>query len=325
MKKIFIIINSENEKGHIKENIKENNQIVSQIEIKEIPNSFEIIGNIAHLNLREKFLPFKFLIGKIILDKNPSIKTVITKTGKIDNEFRTYNMELLAGTENFEVKHKEVNINFHFDIRKVYWCSRLQGERDRLLKVIKKGSVLCDAFCGVGPLALRAAKNGVKVYANDLNPDCYICINKNIQINKIPKGVLYTFNMDAREFIRMCITQGLNQNHENNYETLFTKGEKIDHFYMNLPKDAIEFLDAFQGAFKDNEIYNNENLPIVHVYGFSNAVDYKSDLLNRVCKAFNIPQLDNKYLIDFVVIRDVSTKKHMCSISMKIPPEVAFT
>jgi tRNA (guanine37-N1)-methyltransferase len=311
MKKIFNLINNEKEKE-------------KEIDIKEIPNSFEIIGNIAHLNLREKFLPYKFLIGKIILDKNPSIKTVITKTGKIENEFRTYNMELLAGVENFEVKHREVNINFHFDIRKVYWCSRLQGERDRLLKLIKKGSVLCDAFCGVGPLALRAAKNGVKVYANDLNPDCYTSINKNMFINKIQKENLYTFNMDARAFIRMCISQGLNQNQENNYESLFKKGEKINHFYMNLPKDAIEFLDAFQGAFKDNELYNNENLPIVHVYGFSNAVDYKNDLLNRICKAFNITELDNKYLIDFVIIRDVSTKKHMCSISIKIPPEVAF-
>lgn len=310
MKKIFNLMNEENSEN--------------QIEINEIPNSFEIIGNIAHLNLREKFLPYKFLIGKIILDKNPVIKTVITKTGKIDNEFRTYNMELLAGDENFEIMHKEGNINFHFDIRKVYWCSRLSSERDRLLKVIKKGSVLCDAFCGVGPLALRAAKNGVKVYASDLNPDCFTCLNKNMQINKIPKGKLFSFNMDAREFIRMCISQGLCQNEENNNEDLFIKGEKIDHFYMNLPKDAIEFLDVFRGAFKNNELYTSENLPIVHVYGFSNAVDYKKDLLDRVCKAFEISELDNKYLVDFVIIRDVSTKKHMCSISIKIPPEVAF-
>jgi tRNA G37 N-methylase Trm5 len=34
----------------------------------EVPNSYEVIGKIAHLNLREKFLPYKSLIGQLILD-----------------------------------------------------------------------------------------------------------------------------------------------------------------------------------------------------------------------------------------------------------------
>jgi len=233
-------------------------------------------------------------------------------------------MEVLGGAENFLVSHREGNINFHFDIRSVYWCSRLQNERDRLLKLIKKGQVLCDAFCGVGPLALRAAKQGVKVYANDLNPQCFEFLKKNMVMNKIDKSLLFAFNMDAREFIRMCISQAQEENEAENNASLFEQGQKIDHFYMNLPKDAIEFLDAFRGAFKGSELYNKDNLPIVHVYGFSNALDPKEDLLNRVCKAFNIQKLPEKDFIEIVNIRDVSTKKHMFSVSVKIPEEVAF-
>lgn len=303
---------------------KSKNNSNTSFQFLEIPKSFEIIGNIAHLNLREKFLPFKYLIAKIILDKNANIKSVINKTAKIDNVFRTYNMELLGGAENFLVSHREGNINFHFDIRTVYWCSRLQSERDRLLKLIKKGEVLCDAFCGVGPLALRAAKQGVKVYANDLNPNCFEFLKKNMQLNKIDKSMLFAFNMDARQFIRMCISQGKDENEAENSENLFKKGEKIDHFYMNLPKDAIEFLDAFRGAFKENEVYSKDNLPIVHVYGFSNAPEPKEDLLGRVCKAFNIAKLPEKDFVEIVNIRDVSTKKHMFSVSVRIPEEVAF-
>lgn len=37
-------------------------------EMEEIPSGFETIGKIAHMNLREKFLPYKFLIGQIVLD-----------------------------------------------------------------------------------------------------------------------------------------------------------------------------------------------------------------------------------------------------------------
>lgn len=295
-----------------------------KISVFEIPTSYEIIGNIAHLNLREKFLPYKFLIGKIILDKNPSIKTVINKTDKIQNVFRTYNLEVLAGPENFLVTHREGNINFSFDIRTVYWCSRLQNERDRLLKVIKKGQVLCDAFCGVGPLALRAAKQGVKVYANDLNPSCFEYLKKNMLSNKIDKRLLIPFNTDAREFIRLCISQGKEENQSENNSALFPKGEVIQHFYMNLPKDAIEFLDAFRGAFNNSDLYNKDNLPIVHVYGFSNAENPKEDLLTRICKAFNIQTFPEEDLIEIINIRDVSTKKHMFSVSLKVPFQVAF-
>ena len=33
-----------------------------------MPKNFEIIGSIAHLNIREDFLPLKYLIGKMIID-----------------------------------------------------------------------------------------------------------------------------------------------------------------------------------------------------------------------------------------------------------------
>lgn len=47
----------------------------------EIIGGFETIGNIAHLNLNEKQLQHKQTIGQVILDKNPCLKTVVTKIG----------------------------------------------------------------------------------------------------------------------------------------------------------------------------------------------------------------------------------------------------
>jgi tRNA (guanine37-N1)-methyltransferase len=45
----------------------------------EVPMSFETVGHIAHLNLREEQLPHKHLIGSVLLDKNPHIRTVVNK------------------------------------------------------------------------------------------------------------------------------------------------------------------------------------------------------------------------------------------------------
>lgn len=65
--------------------------------IEEVPSSFEAAGHIAHLNLREEALPYKYLIGKAILEKNrPRIRLVVNKIGNIENEFRTFPMEILA-------------------------------------------------------------------------------------------------------------------------------------------------------------------------------------------------------------------------------------
>ena len=40
----------------------------------EIPSSFAQVGHVAHLNLREAYLPYKSLIAEILLDKNPACK-----------------------------------------------------------------------------------------------------------------------------------------------------------------------------------------------------------------------------------------------------------
>ena len=72
-------------------------------------------------------------------------------------------------------------------------------------KILKEGDVLCDMFCGIGPLAVKAAvKKKIKVLANDLNPACFEYIQKNMKINKVDKLVV-PFNMDAREFVRFVV------------------------------------------------------------------------------------------------------------------------
>jgi tRNA (guanine37-N1)-methyltransferase len=60
----------------------------------EIPSSYEQVGHIAHINLRDNILPYKSVIGQVLLDKYPSLKTVVNKLGAIETEFRTFPMEV---------------------------------------------------------------------------------------------------------------------------------------------------------------------------------------------------------------------------------------
>ena len=61
------------------------------------PGGFEVIGSIAHLNLRQDQFPYKYLIGKVILDKAGKVTTVVNKLEKLNNIYRTPILELIGG------------------------------------------------------------------------------------------------------------------------------------------------------------------------------------------------------------------------------------
>lgn len=168
----------------------------------EVPTSFESVGHIAHFNLRDEQLPYRYLIGQVFLEKsNRQITTVLNKTGIIQTVFRTFPLEVIAGEPNTLVRVSEGGARFQFDYATVYWNSRLQFEHRRLVGVryyarvllyivslvftfaaslfadatdsFSRSDVVCDMMCGIGPFAIPSALKGCTVYANDLNPESY--------------------------------------------------------------------------------------------------------------------------------------------------------
>ena len=116
-------------------------------------------------------------------------------------------MECIAGEPKYETIVVEDKVRFNLDLSLVYWSSKLSTERTRMInEFLKDGEILCDMFCGVGPLAVKsAAKRGkLKVLANDLNPVGVDYLKKNIKLNKLQDRVI-PFNMDARKFLRMLV------------------------------------------------------------------------------------------------------------------------
>lgn len=236
----------------------------------EIPGSFEGVGHIAHLNLRDELLPFKYLIGQVIIDKNPNIRTVVNKVGTITSEYRVFDMEILAGEDTTVTEVKQHGYRFKLDFRKVYWNSRLEAEHKRLVeKWFRPGDVVLDAMAGIGPFAIPAAKKGCTVYANDLNPDSYKWLVQNTKLNKTD---IFCYNLDAREFLVSSIKGHLESS---------TGGEKVpkfNHIVMNLPATAVEFLDCLKSKF-DRSTWDEVEMPLIHVYSFLIAAENLSGKL----------------------------------------------
>jgi tRNA (guanine37-N1)-methyltransferase len=127
----------------------------------------------------------------VILDKNPTIRTVINKVDDVgtENEFRTFKYELLAGPDDLLVEVSEAGCIFKFDYSKVYWNSKLSNEHERVVSLFKPGEVVADVMGGIGPFAIPAGKKGVFVWANDKNPESYKYLEVSIKRNKASQRV----------------------------------------------------------------------------------------------------------------------------------------
>lgn len=276
--------------------------------VDEVPSSFEIVGHIAHVNLKDDAEPFQYLIGKVILDKNqPRIRIVVNKTGQIETKYRTFGMKVIGGTtsegdNNWSiVKMKEEGCQFELDFQKVYWNSRLGGEHHRVVEYIRKkspaGCTVADIMAGVGPFAVPLTsssklKNPSKiiVHANDLNPSSYQYLNVNSKSNKC--NTLHTYNMDGRAFVHQLQDRGI----------------EFEHAIMNLPATAPEFLDAFRG-------FTNKTLPEVHVHCFEGKGSTNA-AVERCSKALGCP-IGEEHRVH--VVRNVAPKKNMLCVSFVLP------
>lgn len=123
----------------------------------DVPTGYEVAGHVAHLNLREEQLPYKHVIGQVVLDKSPGVRTVVNKVSTIASQFRTFPLELLAGEDDLNVEVREGGATFRFNFGEVYWNSRLQTEHGRVLEGLAADDIICAWRCVCAPLRLARA------------------------------------------------------------------------------------------------------------------------------------------------------------------------
>lgn len=278
---------------------------------QDVTSSFSRVGHIAHMNLREHQLPYRNLIGQVIMDKNPGVTCVVNKTNIIDSTFRNFKMEVLAGEENMVAKVKENGVTYEFDFSRVYWNPRLSTEHQRIVQLVKRGDTVFDVFAGVGPFAIPAARCGANVLANDLNPESFRWLQHNCKLNKVESKVR-TFNLDGRAFIQGPVREEL--------PALLTQKAAV-HVVMNLPALAIDFLDAFR-ALLPHDPPSDAQLPTVHCYGFSKEDDPARDVMQRASDTIGF-SLENCSSVYFV--RNVAPNKDMMCVSFTVPKEVLYS
>ena len=263
----------------------------------------------------------------------PTIKTVVNKLNGIDNTYRNFSLEILAGENDTNVTVKENACHFKFDFANVYWNPRLGFEHERVVKLLNSNDVLYDVFAGVGPFSIPAVtmRKVSAVLANDLNPHSYRYLIENYTLNnrsktktkeieykkslirnstKLPEPLLKTdefkfnpidsftgFNLDGNEFIRKKLKYHLVE--ILNYR-LFNKIDmELGKFYvlMNLPAMSVEFLDSF------NNLYDPKETQLIKENFDENFL--KKFRLNIYCYHFAKTEDDDLNNIKQRIIREI--------------------
>jgi len=195
--------------------------------LEYLPRSYDIIGDIAIVDLAEPIQPFATTIGKAIQQINPHIRLVVRKLGVVSGTYRIRNLEILVGTGCTETEHREYSCRYVLDLSTVYFNPRLSSERMRVAKQVRFDETVVDMFAGVGPFSILIAKmhSNARVYACDINPAAVKYLKQNIILNRLEDRVMPIFG-DAGKLGQEEV------------------GSQADRVIMNLPSKAETYLPA---------------------------------------------------------------------------------
>ena len=161
--------------------------IIPQTHLAELPKSYDIVGDIAILELNTDFVPYEQNVAQAILAIHSNIHAIYAKAGRVEGDERIRPLRHLAGESRTTTIHREFGCSFMVDLSKVFFSPRLSTEHQRVANLVDEGERVVDMFAGVGPFSILIAKTAkdVMVDAIDSNPDAVRLIEENARINKV--------------------------------------------------------------------------------------------------------------------------------------------
>jgi tRNA (guanine37-N1)-methyltransferase len=265
--------------------------ILTSKESDELISAFDQIGNIIIVRIPDSLLSKKKLIGDTLLEQVKSAKSVFYQSSSVEGQFRTRNLEILAGDDKTETEYKESGCKFIVDVQKVFFSPRLSSERMRVADSVNDGEVIVNMFGGIGMFSIIAAKKKkCTVYNIDINPYATKLCEKNVVINKLLGNVI-TIHGDASEVI-------VNQ-----------LENKSDRTLMLLPEKSDKFLNS--------AVLATKNCGIIHYYSHIHS-DKKSDAAKLSKLHFMEKTTVKSTILESKIVRPVGPRFYQTVVDVKI-------
>ncbi|KRT61642.1 MAG: hypothetical protein XU09_C0004G0139 [Thaumarchaeota archaeon CSP1-1] len=265
--------------------------VLSEKESEDLFSAFDQIGDIIIVRIPDSLLSKKKIIGETLLEQVKTAKSVFYQSSSVEGDFRTRDLEILAGVDKTETEYKEFGCRFIVDVEKAFFSPRLSTERDRIAELVQDGEIVINMFGGVGMFSIIAAKRKkCTVYNIDINPIAAKLCEKNIELNKLA-GRVISIHGDAAQIIE---------------EQLSDQGDRV---LMLLPERSDEFLNSAILATKSNGI--------IHYYSHIHA-DEKSQAAKLSEKHYlDITPIKSK-ILNSKIVRAVGPRYYQTVVDVRI-------
>ena len=265
--------------------------VLTSKESDELISAFDQIGDIIIVRIPDSLLSKKKIIGETLLKEVKIARSVFYQSSAVEGDFRTRDLEILAGEDDTKTEYKEFGCKFIVDVENAFFSPRLSTERERISNLIQDGEIMTNMFAGVGMFSIMAAKKKeCTVYSLDVNPIASKLCEKNIELNKLA-GNIISINGDASEIIT---------------EQLI---DKSDRTLMLLPERSDEFLDS--------AIKTTKNNGVIHYYSHIHA-DKKSDAAKLSEEHYLSVTPVQSEILDSKIVRAVGPRYYQTVVDVRI-------
>ncbi|MEX0640393.1 MAG: class I SAM-dependent methyltransferase family protein [Nitrosopumilaceae archaeon] len=265
--------------------------VLSEKESQDLFSAFDQIGDIIIVRIPDSLLSKKKIIGETLLEQVKTAKSVFYQSSSVEGDFRTRDLEILAGVDKTETEYKEFGCRFIVDVEKAFFSPRLSTERDRIAELVQDGEIVINMFGGVGMFSIIASKRKkCTVYNIDINPIAAKLCEKNIKLNKLV-GKVVSIHGDAAKIIE---------------EQLSDQGDRV---LMLLPERSDEFLNSAILATKSNGI--------IHYYSHIHA-DEKSQAAKLSEKHYLDTTPIKSKILNSKIVRAVGPRYYQTVVDVRI-------
>ncbi|MFW9810349.1 MAG: class I SAM-dependent methyltransferase family protein [Candidatus Thorarchaeota archaeon] len=223
-----------------------------------VPRAYDLIGDIAIIEIPEQLLEHSNLIGRVFLEVHKNFSTVLAKRGAISGTTRTRNYHYLAGKNKTKTVHLEYGCRIAVDVAKAYFSPRLLEEHHRIAQLVQDGEFVVDMFCGVGPFPIHIAKKcKAHVVAIDINPEAINLLRESMKMNSL-LGTIEPTVSDAKTY------------------TSTSRKSIADRVIMNHPSGAFDFVSDACHILKPNGV--------IHYYDFIGGENPEAEIKDKIIK-----------------------------------------
>ncbi|MBC8500499.1 MAG: class I SAM-dependent methyltransferase family protein [DPANN group archaeon] len=258
-------------------------------EFDSLISAHDVVGSIAILEIPAELEKKEKMIADALLKTKKNVKTVLKKAGEHSGRFRTQKMKWLAGEKTKDTMHKENNVRLKVNVEDMYFSSRLNSERKRVMKQIRKGEKILVMFSGCAPYPCVFSKNteAKKIVGIEINKKAHEFGLKNVKLNKSNNVKLILGDVKK-------IAQKLK--------------EKFDRICMPLPRGGESFLrEALMVARKGT---------IIHFYDFLRETEFEKveEKVKKACEKKGV-----KYkVLNFVKCGQYSPRKFRVCLDFRV-------